>query len=81
MEQVGEKSIDGVTPEKCPPEDACPDEEIDETKKSEIGNRGGKGECSIVVCHQWGCEDGADQGDGNNGDEPHVMDEGIGKET
>lgn len=77
-EKVGQQGIDGVAPEEGPPENAYAHEEIDKGEEGEITEEGDEGELPEVVCHQGGCENGTDEGDGDDGDEPHEVDEPIG---
>lgn len=81
VEQVGEKAVDRVAPEECPPENAGAHEQIDKGKDGKVAEEGDEGEFSKIVRHQWGGEEGADESNGHDGDEPCIMDEPIGTGT
>ena len=78
VEQVGEEGVDRVAPEECPPKDAYSHEEIDKEEEYEVAEEGYKGETPEIVCHQGCCENRTDEGDGDDGDEPHEVDEPVG---
>ena len=63
VEQVGEDMVDGVAPEEEPPEEGAHHEEIDEEGDGKVAGEGKEGYASEVVCHEWGCEEGAEEGD------------------
>ena len=57
VEQVGEHVVDGSAPEESPPEDAAPDEQIDETEQEQIADDSEQGNAPEVVCDERSGED------------------------